>query len=64
MWEQTVCPIWQLPSGGCRYINIVDFIERLDPFILILTVVENWQEFVSAVLTGDTAVLLNGSQSK
>ncbi|MED3690429.1 spore germination protein [Peribacillus butanolivorans] len=61
--ENIVDPLIQWLKENDQVLTSTEIEEQISHIFTVsqLTVIENWQEFVSAVLTGDTAVLLNGS---
>ncbi|MFF5397367.1 spore germination protein [Peribacillus butanolivorans] len=61
--ENIVDPLIQWLKENDQVLTFTEIEEQISHIFTVsqLTVIENWQEFVSAVLTGDTAVLLNGS---
>ncbi|MBU3570184.1 spore germination protein [Priestia aryabhattai] len=61
--ENIMTPLIQLLKESNQVVTVKEIEEQLPQMLTVsqLTIKENWHEFVSAVLTGDTVILLNGS---
>ncbi|MFK7681554.1 spore germination protein [Priestia megaterium] len=61
--ENIMTPLIKLLKESNQVVTVKEIEEQLSQMLTVsqLTVKENWHEFMSAVLTGDTVILLNGS---
>jgi spore germination protein KA len=56
-------PLIQWLKESNQVVTVKEIEEQISQILTVsqLTIKENWHEFMSAVLTGDTVILLNGS---
>lgn len=61
--ENIMTPLIQWLKESNQVVTVKEIEEQIPQILTVsqLTIKENWHEFVSAVLTGDTVILLNGS---
>ncbi|MED3976044.1 spore germination protein [Priestia megaterium] len=61
--ENIMTPLIQWLKESNQVITVKEIEEQIPQILTVsqLTIKENWHEFMSAVLTGDTVILLNGS---
>ncbi|MHA2961374.1 spore germination protein [Priestia megaterium] len=61
--ENIMTPLIQWLKESNQVVTVEKIEEQIPQILTVsqLTIKENWHEFVSAVLTGDTVILLNGS---
>ena len=61
--ENIMTPLIQWLKESNQVVAVKEIEEQIPQILTVsqLTIKENWHEFVSAVLTGDTVVLMNGS---
>ncbi|WP_394548718.1 spore germination protein [Priestia aryabhattai] len=61
--ENIMTPLIQWLKESNQVATVEEIEEQIPQMLTVsqLTIKENWHEFVSAVLTGDTVILLNGS---
>ena len=61
--ENMMTPLIQLLKESDQEVTVKEIEEKVPQILTVsqLNIKENWHEFMSAVLTGDTVVLLNGS---
>ncbi|MBU8753758.1 MULTISPECIES: spore germination protein [Priestia] len=61
--ENIMTPLIQWLKESNQVVAVKEIEEQIPQILTVsqLTIKENWHEFVSAVLTGDTVILLNGS---
>lgn len=61
--ENIMTPLIQWFKESNQVVTVEEIEEQIPQILTVsqLTIKENWHEFVSAVLTGDTVILLNGS---
>lgn len=61
--ENIMTPLIQCLKESSQVVTVEEIEEQIPQMLTVsqLTIKENWHEFVSAVLTGDTVILLNGS---
>ncbi|MGG3196381.1 MULTISPECIES: spore germination protein [Priestia] len=61
--ENIVTPLIQWLKESNQVVTVEKIEEQIPQILTVsqLTIKENWHEFVSAVLTGDTVILMNGS---
>ncbi|WP_237758364.1 spore germination protein [Priestia aryabhattai] len=61
--ENIMTPLIQWFKESNQVVTVEKIEEQLPQILTVsqLTIKENWHEFVSAVLTGDTVILMNGS---
>ncbi|AKP76661.1 Spore germination protein A1 [Priestia megaterium Q3] len=61
--ENIMTPLIQWFKESNQVVTVEEIEEQIPRMLTVsqLTIKENWHEFVSAVLTGDTVILMNGS---
>lgn len=61
--ENIMTPLIQWLKESNQVVTVKEIEEQIPQILTVsqLTIKENWHEFMSAVLTGDTVILLNGS---
>ncbi|MBQ4870219.1 spore germination protein [Priestia megaterium] len=61
--ENIMTPLIQWLKESNQVVTVKEIEEQISQILTVsqLTIKENWHEFMSAVLTGDTVILLNGS---
>ncbi|AYE51927.1 spore germination protein [Priestia megaterium] len=61
--ENIMTPLIQWLKESNQVVTVKEIEEQIPQILTVsqLTIKENWHEFVSAVLTGDTVILMNGS---
>ncbi|WP_394557013.1 spore germination protein [Priestia aryabhattai] len=61
--ENIMTPLIQWLKESNQVVTVEEIEEQIPQMLTVsqLTIKENWHEFVSAVLTGDTVILMNGS---
>lgn len=61
--ENIMTPLIQWFKESNQVVTVEEIEEQIPQMLTVsqLTIKENWHEFVSAVLTGDTVILMNGS---
>lgn len=61
--ENIMTPLIQCLKESSQVVTVEEIEKQIPQMLTVsqLTIKENWHEFVSAVLTGDTVILLNGS---
>ncbi|MEH7490180.1 spore germination protein, partial [Priestia megaterium] len=61
--ENIMIPLIQWLKESNQVVTVKEIEEQISQILTVsqLTIKENWHEFMSAVLTGDTVILLNGS---
>lgn len=61
--ENIMTPLIQWLKESNQVVTVKEIEEQIPQILTVsqLTIKKNWHEFVSAVLTGDTVILLNGS---
>ncbi|RMA94990.1 spore germination protein [Priestia megaterium] len=61
--ENIMTPLIQWLKESHQVVTVKEIEEQIPQILTVsqLTIKENWHEFMSAVLTGDTVILLNGS---
>ncbi len=61
--ENIMTPLIQWLKESSQVVTVEEIEKQIPQMLTVsqLTIKENWHEFVSAVLTGDTVILLNGS---